>query len=82
MRGAGGSRIDGDGSGSLLLFVMNAIRIESVEVAENGLVVRYDDSSCAFYHESIFRAHLAGVDGKKRVGRVSAREERVSVGGD
>ena len=60
---------------------MSSIRIESVEVAEDGLVVRYDDSSCAFYHESIFRAHLAGVEGKKKAGRVVMEEERVLVGG-
>ena len=44
-------------------------------------MVRYDDSSCAFYHESIFRAHLAGVEGKKKAGRVVVEEERVLVRG-
>ncbi len=79
--GAGGSGIVDPGSPPISFFIMNAIRIESVEVAENGLVVRYDDSSCAFYHESIFRAHLAGIDGKKKSGRVGVREERAAVGG-
>ncbi len=77
----GGSGIVDPGSRPICFFIMSAIRIESVEVAEDGLVVRYDDASCAFYHESIFRAHLAGVEGKKKVGRVAVEEERFSVGG-
>ena len=37
---------------------MSVPRISSVEMVKDGLIISYDDATCAFYHESIFMAHL------------------------
>ena len=37
---------------------MMSPRISSVEVVKDGLVISYDDATCAFYHHSVFTAHL------------------------
>jgi hypothetical protein len=37
---------------------MNTPHIRSVDLTEDGLIVTYDDSSSAFYHESVLQAHL------------------------
>ena len=37
---------------------MSGPRISSVELVKDGLVICYEDSTCAFYHQSVFTAHL------------------------
>jgi len=37
---------------------MSAPHIRSVDLTEDGLIVTYDDSSSAFYHESVLQVHL------------------------
>ena len=37
---------------------MKKLHIEAVEVVEGGVVVTYDDASCAFYEEEVLMTHL------------------------
>ena len=47
---------------------MKTLHVEAVDVVDGGVVVTYDDASCAFYEEEVLMTHLAETLERKETG--------------